>query len=332
MEAIEQARPEQAPDDLAIQPKQVPYLAKSKGAATQTLIPYNMASAAQTALDQFERQYGDIDQYLAARLGYASTDELYKYFSAEQVDAAALAISNLERGSGFITGDQTGVGKGRICASIMRYAHQQGKVAIFVTQKATLYADMMRDVSDIGMYRFYPFATDTKAKIPLPNGQELVTGGAAQQEKIMREIMVSRNLTGYSAIFTTYSQLQTVGKKEPLRRDFLRSIAPNAILILDEAHEAGGSSSGWKESGPVDRAEFIRELVDLASGVFYSSATYAKRPDVMDLYARRTDLRLGGQQHGEARESAASRWCSASANCCQQVCRLWANAQAGAIV
>ena len=36
-------------------------------------------------------------------------------------------------------------------------------------------------------------------------------------------------------------------------------------------------------------------LIDLSKGVFYSSATYAKRPDVMDLYARRTDLRLGVQ-------------------------------------
>ncbi|MGF1499903.1 MAG: strawberry notch C-terminal domain-containing protein, partial [Elainellaceae cyanobacterium] len=98
----------------------------------------------------------------------------------------------------------------------------------------------------------------------------------------------------YSAVFTTYSQLQTVGKKEPLRREFFRAIAPNAILILDEAHEAGGTKGGWKAANePPDRAEFIRELVDLSAGVFYSSATYAKRPDVMDLYARRTDLRYG---------------------------------------
>ncbi|MEN8447625.1 MAG: strawberry notch C-terminal domain-containing protein, partial [Cyanobacteria bacterium J06555_13] len=83
--------------------------------------------------------------------------------------------------------------------------------------------------------------------------------------------------------------------EEPLRREFLRAIAPNAVLILDEAHQAGGSKNGWKENGPPDRAEFVRELIDLSQGVFYSSATYAKRPDVMDLYARRTDLRQGVQ-------------------------------------
>jgi predicted RNA methylase len=281
------------PMDAESQPKQLPYAARSRGTTTDTLIPYNMASAAQSALDKFEQAHGNIDEYLTAKLGYASVNELHQYLCAEQVDAAALAISNLERGLGFITGDQTGVGKGRVCASILRYAWQQGKVAIFVTQKNTLYADMMRDVGDIGMYNFNPFATDSNAKIPLVNGQELRTGGAAQQEKTMREMIVAQG-TGlfYNAVFTTYSQLQTVSNKEPLRRNFLRAIAPNAILILDEAHEAGGSSNGWSKSGPPDRADFVRELVDLSYGVFYSSATYAKRPDVMDLYARRTDLRL----------------------------------------
>ncbi len=283
----------EAPPNAYAQPRQVPYTPKSKGTSAGVLIPTNMASAAQVALDRFEQQHGDIDDYLATRLGYASTAELHQYLCAEQVDAVALAISNLERGAGFITGDQTGIGKGRICASIMRYAQQHGKVAIFVTKENTLYADMMRDVADIGMRRFHPFATDIDARIPLPNGGEIKTGRPAQQEREMLEMMRSQSSGHYSAIFTTYSQLQTVGKKEPLRRDFLRVIAPNAILILDEAHQAGGSQSGWQPNGPPNRAEFVRELIDLSAGTFYSSATYAKRPDVMDLYARRTDLRLG---------------------------------------
>ncbi|ASC70385.1 DNA mismatch repair protein MutS [Halomicronema hongdechloris C2206] len=280
-------------DAYDVQPRQVPYVPKSQGFSTQTLIPCNMASAAQQALDQFEQQHGAIDAYLATRLGYGSVEELHQYFSAEQVDAAALAIGNLEQGAGFITGDQTGIGKGRICASIMRYAQQQGKIAIFITKDKPLYADMMRDVSDIGMRRFTPFITDSSTEIPLANGAALKTAGAAKQKEEMQAIMQRGNLGHYSAVFTTYSQLQTVGKKEPLRRNFLRKLAPQAILILDEAHQAGGSKGGWKEAGPPDRADFVRELIDKSSGVFYSSATYAKRPDVMDLYARRTDLRLG---------------------------------------
>jgi hypothetical protein len=276
-----------------VQPRQVAYVPKSQGFSTQTLIPFNMASAAQQALERFEQYHGDIDEYLTTRLGYGSVAELHSYFSAEQVDASALAISNIERGAGFITGDQTGIGKGRICASIMRYAQQQGRVALFITKDKPLYADMMRDVGDIGMRRFTPFITDSGTEIPLANGAALKTAGAAKQQAEMQAMIQQGNLGRYSAVFTTYSQLQTVGKKEPLRRNFLRQMAPNAILILDEAHQAGGRKGGWKEAGPPDRAEFVRELIDLSSGVFYSSATYAKRTDVMDLYAQRTDLRLG---------------------------------------
>ncbi|MFQ4138138.1 strawberry notch C-terminal domain-containing protein [Nodosilinea sp. PGN35] len=280
-------------DTYDVQPRQVAYVPKSKGFSTQTLIPFNMASAAQQALERFEQHHGDIDTYLATRLGYGSVSELHGYFSAEQVDASALAISNIEQGAGFITGDQTGIGKGRICASIMRYAQQQGKIALFITKDKPLYADMMRDVGDIGMQRFTPFITDSGTEIPLANGASLKTAVAAKQQAEMQAMIQRGNLGRYSAVFTTYSQLQTVGKKEPLRRTFLRRMAPNAILILDEAHQAGGSKGGWKEAGPPDRADFVRELIDLSSGVFYSSATYAKRADVMDLYARRTDLRLG---------------------------------------
>jgi len=280
-------------DTYDVQPRQVVYVPKSKGFSTQTLIPFNMASAAQQALERFEQQHGDIDEYLATRLGYGSVAELHGYFSAEQVDASALAISNIEQGAGFITGDQTGIGKGRICASIMRYAQQQGKIALFITKDKPLYADMMRDVGDIGMRRFTPFITDSSTEIPLPNGAALKTATAAKQKTEMQSMIQQGNLGRYSAVFTTYSQLQTVGKKEPLRRNFLRKMAPNAILILDEAHQAGGSKGGWKEAGPPDRADFVRELIDKSSGVFYSSATYAKRADVMDLYARLTDLRLG---------------------------------------
>ncbi|PSR19297.1 hypothetical protein C8255_02955, partial [filamentous cyanobacterium CCP3] len=280
-------------DTYDVQPRQVAYVPKSKGFSTQTLIPFNMASAAQQALERFEQQQGDIDEYLATRLGYGSVSELHGYFSAEQVDASALAISNIERGAGFITGDQTGIGKGRICASIMRYAQQQGMIALFITKDKPLYADMMRDVGDIGMRRFTPFITDSGTEIPLANGAALKTAGAVKQQAEMQAMIQRGNLGRYSAVFTTYSQIQTVGKKEPLRRNFLRKMAPNAILILDEAHQAGGSKGGWKEAGPPDRADFVRELIDLSSGVFYSSATYAKRADVMDLYARRTDLRLG---------------------------------------
>ncbi|MDB9525198.1 hypothetical protein PN498_04305 [Oscillatoria sp. CS-180] len=37
-----------------VQPRQVEYVPKSQGFSTQTLVPFNMASAAQQALERFE--------------------------------------------------------------------------------------------------------------------------------------------------------------------------------------------------------------------------------------------------------------------------------------
>ena len=136
---------------------QVAYEPRSRARfAVGTLVPNGMAEAVSRALDRVEARHGAIDEYVAKELGYTldeliGTDEKDGYFSAEQIDALALAIDNVARGKGFIIGDQTGVGKGRFVAAMLRYAARQGKIPVFVTQKPGLYADMVRDLRDIGM-------------------------------------------------------------------------------------------------------------------------------------------------------------------------------------
>ncbi len=281
----------QAPESFDIEAKQVAYTPRSQAPAIGTLIPTNMAAPAQAALEQFEQRHGNIDDFLVGKLGYESREDMYQYFSGEQVDGAALAIDSIESGNAFINGYQTGIGKGRICAAIMRYAQQEGKEAIFVTQTDGLYADMIRDTRDIGMAGFEPFMTDEGKKINLPDGRRLESGKGEVQIEAMQEILNGDRQ--YDAVFTTYNQLQTVNQAEPFRRQFLRELAPRSILILDEAHEAGGTSQeGFRSKNAVpNRAEFARILVDLSSGAYFSSATAIKRPDVIDLYARKTDLR-----------------------------------------
>jgi hypothetical protein len=57
-------------------------------------------------------------------------------------------------------------------------------------------------------------------------------------------------------------------------------------MIFDESHNAGGTgNTRAKEDKPEGRAAFVRSLVNNAFGTFFSSATYAKRADVMDLYS-----------------------------------------------
>ena len=68
-------------------------------------------------------------------------------FSAEQVDAIAMAIYNIEeKNQGCIIGDMTGIGKGRIAAGLIVYAVNQGKLPIFFTEKTNLFSDIYRDL------------------------------------------------------------------------------------------------------------------------------------------------------------------------------------------
>lgn len=108
-----------------------------------------MQSAIDRALGALSERVGDIDDYVAEKLGYTrdellGTETTPGYFSAEQVDALAMAIANVEQGAGFVVGDQTGVGKGRFVAGMLRYAKRRGLTPIFVTKQPGLFADMVR--------------------------------------------------------------------------------------------------------------------------------------------------------------------------------------------
>ena len=92
-----------------------------------------------------------VAEFVMDRLHYADMDILCKAFAKEQVDAIAIAIWNFENtGNGIILADQTGVGKGRVGAGLIRYAilHLK-KVPIFLTEKKHLIIDMYRDLIDI---------------------------------------------------------------------------------------------------------------------------------------------------------------------------------------
>lgn len=92
-----------------------------------------------------------VAEFVMDRLHYADMDMLCKAFAKEQIDAIAIAIWNFENtGNGIILADQTGVGKGRVGAGLIRYTilHLK-KVPIFMTEKKHLIIDMYRDLIDI---------------------------------------------------------------------------------------------------------------------------------------------------------------------------------------
>ncbi|MCG9890605.1 MAG: strawberry notch C-terminal domain-containing protein [Thermosynechococcaceae cyanobacterium MS004] len=272
--------------------KQVLYQAKSGAPNVDTLVPANMRSSIGNALDNLEQEVGNLDDYVAGRLGIQNRETLYSRYSAEQVDALALAFSNLSKGEAFIIGDQTGIGKGRFVAGVLEYARQRELIPIFVTERPDLYTDIFRDIADIKVKEFNPLITNSDVEVLLPDGSSLKTGKVPAQKQLIKDLASRRDIGNYDSVFTTYSQLQTVKGGDTDRRELLRAIAPMSILVLDESHNAGGTAKtyGVKAKEP-DRADFVRELVRLSSGVVYSSATYAKNPHVMTLYSARTGMR-----------------------------------------
>ena len=268
------------------------YKPKSKGRSPGTLIPTNLALPAQQALDACERTHGNVDEFVMHRLGYGSTDQMYGVLYAEQIDALALAFDQKDRGKIFLNGDQTGNGKGRFGAANIIDAQRQGYIPVFVTQKPNLYKSMLEDLADIGFSDIQPFFTNNNERIALSSGRVLRTGNAASQSEEMRAIAQQGDLGGYDTIFTTYNQLQSVNKKDTPRREFLRAIVEQCVFIFDESHEAGGSvnkQDAWSSGGVMNRADFVRWLVDNSASAIFMSATATKDPAVMDLYARGTD-------------------------------------------
>ncbi|MDM8214929.1 PLxRFG domain-containing protein [Desulfovibrio piger] len=285
---------------------QVAYEPASAMQGMGTLVPRNMATAARQAMTALEKRHGSIDRYVAGQLGYPEKD-LGKYFAAEQVDALGMAISNIADGSGFIIGDQTGIGKGRVNAGIIRWAKRQGYIPVFVTMKPDLYADMVRDLADIGMEGFNPLPTNAELSgdkaILLPDGRTLRTKTAKAHEKVLADVM-KNGMGAYDAVFTTYDQLNPVKGQDTFRRQFMMNIAPNAVFILDESHNAGGQANVRKKADAADdRAQFVRKMLQTShQGAFYSSATYAKRPDVMSLYFK-TDMQYAADDMGKLAEA-----------------------------
>ena len=280
------------------------------------------------ALDNVLNKLGDADQYLVDNLGYNDKEDLYAHLAAEQIDAVALGLKQMEKGNGFIIGDQTGIGKGRQAAAIIRYAVKQGRIPISFTQKANLFSDTYRDLNDIGSPELRPFilASSNEGNIKV-NYDEEAKGldgqtttvrkqkvvykvpSKTETERVLKYIAENGKLPeGYDYILTTYSQIRNgmeefkggkwkakkkvtaTDRNGQMKRDAIKRIAENSVFILDESHDAAGEGSG---------SAFIQDVLPKVKGVTFLSATYAKTPDAMKLYALKTDLGSKNKEEGE---------------------------------
>lgn len=261
-----------------------PYLPASEGCVVlDTQVPDSMDFETHSATSLVKEAVGgDIDEFVRQRLGYHSSVELCKSLSAEQIDAVAMAIYNIEaKGQGMIIGDQTGIGKGRIAASIIRYGVLQGHKPIFLTEKANLFSDIYRDLAAIGSSHFVPFivnSRDSKTDIKDEHGDILYQAMATtEQNRIFKDKKVPAK---FQFVLATYSQFNSPERK-PEKPSFLKAIADGNIIIMDESHNASGSSN---------TGEFLQSVLAVTKGVVFLSATFAKRPDNMPVYAMKTAM------------------------------------------
>ena len=332
----------------------LPYRPLSTAYSLQVETPDSMATEMTQSLQLLKTVLGDVDDFLCQKLRYASKTDLFKAFAAEQIDAIALAIYNIEyKAQGLIIGDQTGVGKGRVAAGLIRYAVAQGLRPIFITEKPNLFSDIYRDLIDIGLedasqplkiklsesqrsirYKAYsklseaeielygteseylafqkenPFETvvayqenqaynpkkgshvipyilnarDPATEIKDSEGNILYQAADAQvQKKVMEKMALP---PGYDLLMLTYSQIQNgnkltlTGIELSAKARLIQKLAHGNLVILDESHNASGESA---------RGLALQQILKNAN-VAFLSATFAKRPDNMPIYAMKTAI------------------------------------------
>lgn len=271
----------------------MPYVTASTCASLGVQVPTKLAYETNYAINKFV--LGDIDttNFVRKELKYKSRIAVCDAFAAEQVDAIALAITQMKQQKGFILGDMAGIGKGRVCAGILRYARVNNLVPVFMTFNAALFSDIYNDFKDIG-------GIDENGNLPNPfifnsdgdiqeeaDGTTRTAIEAKSTKEVVKLCKAKTMPIGFDCVFLTYSQLSqdTSNDKNEnaiVKYDFLKTIAPNAIFALDESHKGAGSGN---------IAQNIGSLIANSYGTIFASATYAKTPKSMLMYMPKTDIR-----------------------------------------
>jgi hypothetical protein len=285
---------------------QVPYQAASKIGESRAMIPINMAGATYAALNELEQRYGPIDDYVADRLQYDKAELIKrKYFDPEQIDALGLAIRAIEEGRGAANADQTGFGKGRFGAAMLRYARLHGHMPVFVTISPSLFTDIFRDLDDIGSSDLFKkvFILNDGESIKRFGTEDVVRFPATSPRDRKAAIEAGAVPDDTDLVLASYSQFARAYERNP-KAQFLSKVVrhQNGMLALDESHVASGESN---------LGVAVQEAVANSRAVVYLSATPIKGvknfgvynkifPRSVDLKSLPETLAKGGEALQEA--------------------------------
>jgi len=275
----------------------VPYKSRSKAPSGGTVLPATMANEIEEALYQLEGEVGNLDDYVQDMLHYDTQEELFKSFYDHQVDGLAMAVFNMENGEAVIIGDQTGTGKGRIAAGVLRYAHHKGHKPIFMTETANLFSDIYRDLIGIGSGELRPLIVNqeyegARVVITDPNGNEVYKANTGDINRAFKNGEIPDEV---DIMLITYSQINSDRYVE--RRAFMNAVARGNIIVLDESHNAAGESN---------TGAYMQAITEASQGVIFLSATYAKRADNFPLYSIKTVIREANNTSEQLTESMAA--------------------------
>ena len=255
---------------------QVRYRPASNVGNATTMVPVNMARPLETSFRKVKEVYGDVDELVAEALGW-TYEMMASRLAAEQIDAVADFVLNMNTGRALILADQTGIGKGRVVAACALAALNRDIPVIFLTETANLFSDFWRDIRDIDAEYDVgePFIMNSNEKILDISAEERVILFSSLPVARQKEVIESKELPpGCRFVFATYSQFS---RPTSPKVEFLKEIAKGAFLIEDESHNAAGASNV---------SAVIDEVENVARCCLYSSATFAAKPENMKSYQK----------------------------------------------
>ena len=252
----------------------LPYKPISKNPENSTYVPAELQASQLQGIASLPKAVVDSwDEDIANALDL-NKETLWKNFSAEQIDSIGLVMHNFKKDKAFIIADETGIGKGRILGGMCRWAFSQGLKVIFVTERESLLSDFYRDLMDTNAIELMknPKILHSSTKVFNPNG-EVVLKGVAKDVKLMESEGIPSDT---NLVLTCYSQISSVGHKKT-RLEFLSQYIKDSVIILDESHNATGTSN---------TKEFLVELLKQTNKIVFSSATFIKDESQLELYQR----------------------------------------------
>ena len=250
------------------------YKSLSKKGDSSTYVPKELLEMQEIGFSKLPKKIShSFDSWVAEQL-QLSLDELWKYFSSEQIDSIGIIIFNFLHHKNFIIGDETGIGKGRILAGISRWAWIHNKKVLFFTEREHLISEFWKDLyhtNNISLIQ-NPIVFHSKSKVFNPEGI-VELKGTIKKTKAIEENGFPQDT---NLVLTNYSQISLKQHKKN-KKNILINYCSDNIIILDESHNACGDSNTKK---------ILIDLVNSSKHIVFSSATFMKDENQLDLYQK----------------------------------------------